>query len=215
VRRRARRIRWSAVLLLAVSFIALSGGVLLFTYLHPPRLPEPPPDPHARPLDFASYDLRQALDEYAMFVLGNGLARIDSACAGGREIYRAVHLPGLGGGEFVAVDLEISGSTATVRTWRFTVKPTPNGHPWQVAARRMVGTAEIDAIRTAAARLLLSDMPAAINDAYTDVADQMVETCRNERYHFFRRRDPVDGAPPDTPFNRFTGALLALRDRLQ
>ena len=194
------------MLLISAAFSLVAGAALLFTHRFPARMPPLPTDPHARPLDFADVELRRALDEFAMFA-GRDLPRIADHC-GGREVYRSVRIPGLGGSAFEAVDVEVSGSTALVKEWAFTARPTPDGHAWQVVSRRTVDADAIAAIRSDAARMLLSDMRAAIGDAYIDATERVVETCRNERYHFYRRRDYEE--PPDTPFHRFARNLLAL-----
>jgi len=195
------------VLLLAAAFSLLAGGALLFTHQFPAQVPPVAPDPHARPLDFADRELRHALDEYARFG-GRDLPHIADFCGGPREVYRSVHLPGLGDGSFEAVDIEVSGSTALVKTWAFTAAPTPDGRDWQVVSRRVVDADAVAAIRSDAERLLLSDLPAAIGDAYTDASELVVETCRHERYHFYRRRliDPH----ADDPLRRLSRSLLAL-----
>jgi len=194
------------VLLLAAALALLAGGALLFTHRFPARMPPLPIDPHARPLDFADHELRRALREYATFTLANGLSPIDE-CSGQRETYRVVFIPGLGDGRFVAVDIDVLGSTSRVQTWAFNARPQSDGYAWQVVSERIVDSDTLEAIRSDAARLLLSDLPAAIADAFIDASEEVVETCRNGRYHFYRRRNP---GPADTPFNRFARNLLAL-----
>jgi hypothetical protein len=125
----------------------------------------------------------------------------------GREIYRIVRTPGLGDGNFIAVDVRVSGSTAMVETWAFNASAKSDGYAWQVVSQRIVDADAIEAMRSDAAQLLLSDLPAAIADAYIDASEQVVETCRNDRYHFYRRRN---FGPADTPFHRFARNLLAL-----
>jgi hypothetical protein len=205
----AKRIRWQAVALLATSLSLLLTCVVLFGVMHPPRLPGEPTDPHAVPLDLANYELRKALDEYAMFTLGRGLESIADRCDGQREIYRVVTLPGLGGdSRFVAVDFEVSGSTAAVKTLMFNEGATGQ-YAWHVASRRTVGEKDIEATRDAAGTLLLSGIPAAIEDAYIDAPDWIVETCRNDRYHFFRRRAPVSTRAEHESLVTFVRAMRA------
>lgn len=206
-RHRRQRVRWRVVLPLAALFALLWGSALLFPSIYPPRLPPAPADPHAKPLDFASPDLRRALERYAMFTLSHGLPRIDSRCHGTQETYRVVRTPGLSDDPFVAVDVEMSGTEAHVKIWRF-AHAAPDGYAWQVASDRHLDAATLDAVRSATAGLLLSDAPAAIASYIVDAPEEVVEACRHERYHFWRRMGA--STPADTPFYRLVGILLAL-----
>jgi hypothetical protein len=94
-----------------------------------------------------------------------------------------------------------------VETWAFNARPQSDGYAWQVVSQRIANADTLEAVRSDAAQLLLSDLPAAIGDAYVDASEQVVETCRNGRYHFYRRRNV---GPADTPFDRFARNLLAL-----
>lgn len=206
------QVRWSATATLAGLFSLLLTGGLLFSVTRSAResAAHPLPDPHATPLDFADATVRSAIDVYGKFTLGRGLESIAADCSRGKEIYRAVTLPAFGKDTtLMAVDFNVAGGQGAVTTRKF--GPTGGGdYAWQVAAQRVVGLRDADAIRDAAARLLLSGLPAAIDDNHIDQSDWVIETCRNERYHFFRRRS-AEAFPENEPFVSMVRTLLVLR----
>lgn len=195
------------MLLVAATFSLLAGGALLFTHHFPARMPLAPIDPHSKPLDFASHELRAALGEYAALDLSRGLPPIDDGCVGPREIYRAVRTPGESPGPMIAVDVDVSGSDPRLKTWLM-VSSASGGVMWKHAPDRIVDAATVEAIRSDVDNLLLSDAVAANDTRILDAAEETVETCRHARYHFYRRIGGFTAA--DEPFRRVVRSLLAL-----
>ena len=192
---------------LAALLALLSGSALMFTSMFPAQLLVGPADPHARPLDFASRELRAALVEYATFTLSHGLPPIDSDCVGQREIYRVVRTPGESPGPIIAVDIDASGADTHVMTWLM-VDGASGGLLWKRASDQLVDAETIDAVRSRVETLLLSDAVAATAAAVLDAPEEVVETCRHSRYHFYRRIG--DFAAADEPFRLVVRSLLAL-----
>ena len=171
---------------------------------------EPAADPHATPLDLADPELRSALDAHAMFNLGRGLDAITRDCVS-RERFRVIVIPGLDpDSDFVAVDAMVNGDHAIVTTRKFGAGQKQADYRWRVSSRRQTGPQEIRTIRDAARLLLLSGMTPAIGDAHVDSSEWIVETCRNERYHFWRRRNPDGGQADQAAFMAFAQRLLTL-----
>lgn len=195
------------MLLLAALLALLSGSALTFTSTFPPRLPTGPTDPHAKPLDFAARELREALGEYATLTLPRGLPPIDSGCIGPREIYRAVRMPSESPGPIIAVDIDASGTAPHVTTWLLT-DSTSGGLRWKRASDHVVDAEVIDAVRSSVENLLRSNAVAATGAAVLDAPEEVVETCRHARYHFYRRIG--DFAPADEPFRFVVRSFLAL-----
>jgi hypothetical protein len=174
--------------------------------------PKSAPDPHATPLDFADPELRRALDEHATFNLGRGLDAISLGCVS-RERFRVITRPGLidpglaHSSDTVSVDAKINGDYAIVTTRKFVAGTQRGDYRWQVSSTRQIDLQEIRSLRDAARRLLLSGMTPAIGDAYVDSSEWIVETCRNERYHFWRRRNPNGEQADQAAFVAFAQTL--------
>ena len=191
--------------LLAALFALMSGSALMFTSRFPPRLVVGTADPHGKPLDFASREVREAIGDYA--TTSHGLPPIDSGCIGPREIYRVVRIPGESPGPAIAVDVDVSGWDARVATWLW-ADGAPGGIVWKRASEQPVDAATVEAIRSGVDSLLLSDAVAANDVAVLDAPEEVVETCRHARYHFYRRIGGFTAA--DQPFRLLVRSLLAL-----
>lgn len=193
------------MLLLTALLALLSGSVLMFTSRFPPRLVVGTADPHGKPLDFASREVREAIGDYA--TTSQGLPPIDSGCMGPREIYRVVRIPGESPGPAIAVDVDVSGWEARVTTWLL-ADGANGGVVWKRASEQPVDTATVKVIRSGVDSLLLSDAVAANDVAVLDAPEEFVETCRNARYHLYRRIGGFTAA--DQPFRLLVRSLLAL-----
>ena len=206
---------WRIAVLVGALSVALVGAIVFS--VERSRVDSSPtsvPDPHATPLDFADPELRRALDEHATFNLGRGLDAITRGCVG-RERYRVITNPGLidpglDSSDTISVDATINGDHAIVTTRKFVASAQRGDYRWRVSSTRPMELQEIRSIRDAATRLLLSGMTPAIGDAYVDSSEWIVETCRNERYHFWRRRNPNDGRTDQAAFIAFAQTLQSL-----
>lgn len=203
-------LRWLAIAGLAGGLSVVLGGTFAFTIARSriDSMPKPAPDPHALPLDYADPELRRALDAHAEFNLRGGLDDIADGCDDG-ERYQVVVTPGVLGSDFVAVEVDVAGAAAVATIRRFRTDPNGGGGRWRISSQQTFGEREIETIRAAVARLLLSQMPPAIEDGYGDAAEWIAETCRKGRYHFWRRRNADDSRPEQAPFVAFARILLA------
>jgi hypothetical protein len=208
------RLRWSVIAGFAAVWSALLGSALAVSIARSrvDSMPAPAPDPHALPLDYADPELRGALQAHAEFNLRGGMPDLAGACAD-RERYQVIVTPGLADADFVAVTVDVSGATAVATTRQFRAGPNGAEYRWWTTSQEILDQAGIEAIRAAAAGLLLSQTPPAINDAYTDASEWTAETCLRGRYHFWRRRGPDSMGAGQADFLVFARALLAADGR--
>jgi hypothetical protein len=205
-----RRLDWRTVATLTVAFAAGAAIALLYSVRENAR-DRPVVSGHAfpedMPFDFADKRTRSAFAEYAQVY--DGLPWIADLCdRGSGEVYRvAVEAVMTRDMEYDAIDIVASGDRASIEVR----SPLTKSRAWRLASSRDVGRSEIEGIRAAAAKLLDSKIPPALQDRVIDSSEYTIEMCRRGRYHFWQRHSPDVDKEGNAPFIAFTDAVRALK----
>lgn len=200
-----------------MTIAALSGAIaasMIIAFAISKRSAAALPDPnyyaraHSLPFDLSDEASRAAFDVFVHRTAVNyGLQPL--GCERGEEFYRAEIAPGLGDGEFAAVELHISGNTARVVRRELGRQPRVGSIDWHVVSSEKIGMQSAQLIRDAAASLLLSGASPAGLVGPVDSSEWIADMCWNGKYHFFRRYAP-GAISPDHEFIAFARRLLAL-----
>lgn len=172
------------------------------------------PDPnyyaraHSLPFDLSDESSRAAFEMFLhRTVVNYGLQPLD--CGQGDEYYRAEIAPGLGDGEFAAVELHISGNTARVVRRELGRQPLAKSIDWHVVSSEKIEMKTAQLVRDDAASLLLSGTRPAGPIPPPDSSEWVADMCWHGRYHFFQRYD-LGAISPDHEFIAFARRLLSL-----
>jgi hypothetical protein len=212
------RLNWRAIVLLAGALsITIAMSIMKTRHSASARVDVAAPNPDATPLDYADQGLRKALAEYGMFTLGRGLDPIAPTCApGSPETYRLVRIPGMEPPEvgFMATTVVAGGGTALVEQRIFDRTPgSSDDYAWRIAYQRQLERSEINALRDAANRWLLSGKSASPGPHLIDASEWYFEMCRLGRYHFASRYAPSNQPTENTEFLALGKTMRGLRLR--
>ncbi len=170
-----------------------------------------------RTLDFADLDSRRTLLEHERFLRSWGLDSLQ--CHQGRESYRLFNEPGLMGGDMVIVEAQIEGLRGSLDVREFGPLPVAmegRSYGWNPLSSRQVPASRFDIISSQLTDILQADARPRINDRFVDAPRVTIETCRNQRYHFFvRNSDTYFDEDDGTKIVRLAQSLLHLAKRDQ
>jgi hypothetical protein len=130
-------------------------------------------------------------------------------CERDDEYYRVETAPGLGLGEFVAVELRISGNVARFIRLELGRQPPATSISWHIVSNERIEMQTAQPVRDAAAGLALSGASPAGPTGPVDSPEWIADMCWHGRYHFFQRYAP-GAISPDREFIAFARRLLAV-----
>ena len=153
-------------------------------------------------LDFSNPETRQALLEHERYLRDWELDSLQ--CHQGRESYRVFNDPGLMGGDRVIVEAQFDAHNGSIDIREFGPLAAARGrraYGWIPVSYRMLSPDRFLEVHDQLTDVLRAGAAPRINDRYVDSSRVTLESCRNERYHFFVRN-------PDTFIEDDGGRLI-------
>jgi hypothetical protein len=164
-------------------------------------------DAHAMPFDVADASARSAFDMFLLRTIANyGLQ--PQGCEQEDEYYRAETAPGLGAGEFAAVELRISGNIARSIRHELGRRAPDTNIDWHTVSNETVDMGTVQVVRDDAVHLLRSGASPAGPIPPPDSSEWIVDMCWHGRYHFFHRYSP-GAISQDREFITFARRVLS------